>query len=266
MAIIGMGRVGIRSIAAPPSGGGGYTTRTTALISATGISNTTLINAINTFDLGIISNSLPFGADDALYLGVLGSNSANTYNFIDTSKYQLTLFGGWNSTKGLKGNGVNTYANTGWVPSSIISSVNNGTWGFYSRNNINTISAYYYPLASLTPANNSFGAFKYSDSKLYPMIQNNSFDGVTPYKYTGMFQSSRTSSSNVDLLVTQTNSSITRASAGLATAQVTLGDNSLVTGLDYCCTYLSANQWTLAQKQTMETLVTTFLTTLSLNV
>lgn len=245
--------------------GGGYTARTTALITATGITNTTLINAINTLDLGIISNSLPFASDDALYLGTLGSNSANTYNFIDTTKYQLTLVGGWTSTTGLKGNGINAYAETGWIPSARISSVNNGAWGFYSRNSINGTS-YYYPLASLTPANNSFGAFKYSDSKLYPMIQNNSFDGVTPYKYTGMFQSSRTSSSNVDLLVTQTNSSITRASAGLATAQVTLGDASLVTGLDYCCTYLSANQWTLAQKQTFETLVTTFLTTLGLNV
>jgi hypothetical protein len=98
------------------------------------------------------------------------------------------------------------------------------------------------------------------------MIQNNSFDGLTPYKYTGMFQSSRTSSTNVDLLVTQTNTSITRASVGLATDQVRLGDISLGTGLDYCCTYLSANQWTLSQKQTFETLVTTFLTTLGLNV
>ena len=245
--------------------GGGYTARTTALISATGITNTTLINAINTLDLGIISNSLPFSADDALYLGTLGSNSANTYNFIDTTKYQLTLIGGWSSTTGLKGNGVNSYAQTGWIPSARISGVNNGTWGFYSRNSINAAS-YYYPLISNTPAGNSFGVYKYADSKLYPLIQNNSFDGITPYKYVGMFQSSRTSSSNVDLLVTQTNSSITRASVGLSTAQVTLGDNSFSTGLDYCCTYLSANQWTLAQKQTMETLVTTFLTTLGLNV
>lgn len=108
--INGIGRVGIR--VAPTSGGGGYTTRTTAFAAATGITDTTILNALNTFDLGLISNGLDTKMK-ALYPFVGGDATKHSYNFINTSNFQITWNGGVShSSFGVLFNGINGYGDT----------------------------------------------------------------------------------------------------------------------------------------------------------
>lgn len=49
---------------------------------------------------------------------MIGNTAAqHSYNLVDTSKYQITWYGGWiHSELGAKGNGTNTYGLTGFVP------------------------------------------------------------------------------------------------------------------------------------------------------
>ena len=142
MAIInGIGRVGIRSIAAPS--GGGYTTRTTAFAAATGIADTTILNALNTFDTGLISNGLDTKMK-ALYPFVGGTSNTHRYNFMDArdldAAFRITWFGGiTHNASGVTGNGTNGYGNTNLIPSTTLSQ-NNVSIGVNISSNYNGVA------------------------------------------------------------------------------------------------------------------------------
>lgn len=126
-----------RLISTMSSGGGAYTPRTTAFATATGISDTTILNALNTFDLGLISNSLD-SKMVALYPFVGGTADAHKYNFFDPRDldvaFRLNFYGGWvHSSNGIQGNGF-TYADTFLIPSTSLS-LNNTHASIYSRTN-----------------------------------------------------------------------------------------------------------------------------------
>lgn len=97
-----------------------YTARTTAFIAATGISDTTIINALNTMDLSLISAGLDTKIK-ALYPFVGGAASTHKYNFMQAvdsdAAFRLQFFGGWvHSSTGAKPNGTNGYAITYYNP------------------------------------------------------------------------------------------------------------------------------------------------------
>lgn len=78
-----------------------------------GLTDVPTLEILNTFEQGLIDNSLT-SIFKALYLFVGGNSTLHSYNFIDTSLYQLTFFGGWtHSSTGSKPNGTNAYAGTG---------------------------------------------------------------------------------------------------------------------------------------------------------
>ena len=119
--------------------GVGYTARTSAFATATGITDTTILGALNTFDLGLISNSLDTKMK-ALYPLVGGTSTTCKYNFmnpLDTDgAFRLAFNGGWSfSTNGAKGNGTNTYANTFFNQFSNFTDWNKSSIGIYSRTN-----------------------------------------------------------------------------------------------------------------------------------
>ena len=139
MAILGMGRVGIRSIAVPSN----YTTRTTAFAAATGITDTTILNALNTFDTGLISNGLDTKMK-AIYPFVGGTSTTHKYNFINSADsngaFRLSFNGGWtHSANGITGNLVNTFADTFFIPSTQLT-LSSGHYSIYSRTNVNETS------------------------------------------------------------------------------------------------------------------------------
>ena len=93
-----------------------YTTRTTAFATATGITDTTILNALNTFDTGLISNGLDTKMK-ALYPFVGGTAVTHKFNFMDArdvdAAFRLQFNGGWvHSSTGAKPNGTNGYADT----------------------------------------------------------------------------------------------------------------------------------------------------------
>jgi hypothetical protein len=69
----------------------GYLPLTTAWIAATSETNTTILNALNTFEAGLIANSLT-GKFNALYPFVGGTSGKHSLNFIDTTTFQISFF------------------------------------------------------------------------------------------------------------------------------------------------------------------------------
>jgi len=119
-------------------GGSAYTARTTAFATATGITDTTILGALNTFDLGLISNGLDTKMK-AVYPFVGTTSSTQKYNFMDArdlnSAFRLQFFGGGTfSSNGYQPNGTNAYANTFLNPTNNLT-LNSASFGVYSRTN-----------------------------------------------------------------------------------------------------------------------------------
>ena len=111
----------------------GYLPLTTAWIAATSETDTTILNALNTFEAGLIANSLT-GKFNAIYPMVGGDAARHARNFINTSLYTLTFNGFWtHSATGALPNGVNANASTGILGSNL--TVNSNHISFYSRTN-----------------------------------------------------------------------------------------------------------------------------------
>jgi hypothetical protein len=112
----------------------GYLPLTTAWIAATGETSTTILNALNTFEAGLIANSLTTKFN-AIYPMVGGTSGKHAFNFINTSLYSLTFNGGWtHSATGALPNGTNANANT-TINANTILTVNDNHLSFYSRSN-----------------------------------------------------------------------------------------------------------------------------------
>jgi hypothetical protein len=136
----------------------GYLPLTAAWIVATGETSTTILNALNTFEAGLISNSLT-SKFNALYPFVGGTSVKHTFNFINTATFALTFTGGWtHSSTGALPNGTNAYANTGLTPSTTLT-LNDSHLSVYSRTNTNAgldsgaLSTGYSGLASRSSGN-----------------------------------------------------------------------------------------------------------------
>ena len=112
-----------------------YNPLTLAWIAATLETDTTILNALNTFEAGLIANGLT-GKFNAIYPFVGGNSTKHSFNFINTLTYQLTFFGGWthSATGALPAGG--SYANTGLTPSTILS-LNDAHLSVYTRTNTN---------------------------------------------------------------------------------------------------------------------------------
>lgn len=110
----------------------GYNPLTLAWIDETGETDTTIIDALNTLEQGLIDNSLT-SKILALYPMVGGTATKHKYNFMNTAAYQITFSGGiTHSSTGVLFNGTNGNGDTGIVPRSVLTQFNSG-FGYYSR-------------------------------------------------------------------------------------------------------------------------------------
>jgi hypothetical protein len=112
-----------------------YNPLTTAWIAATGETSTTILNALNTFEAGLIANSLTTKFN-ALYPFVGGTNTKHSYNFINTLTFPLSFLGGWTHSATGALPAFNGYATTGIIPSTTLS-LNDTHLSAYLRNNTN---------------------------------------------------------------------------------------------------------------------------------
>ena len=224
--INGIGRVGIRI--APPSGGG-YTTRTQAFAAATGIADTTILNALNTFDLGLISNGIDTKMK-ALYPFVGGTASTHKFNFMDArdlnAAFRLQFNGGWvHSSTGALPNGTNAYANTYLNPMAQSITDASAHLSYYARTSATTSDP-----AEIANYTNTSEAF---------VLQSKSSSGANRYFYglgqaatrqvttapTGLMMGSSVSSARRDLYFNGT--SVANSTASFP---VTLGNYPLYIG------------------------------------
>jgi hypothetical protein len=118
-----------------------YTTRTTAFATATGITDTTILGALNTFDLGLISNSLD-SKMKAVYPFVGSTSTTQKYNFMDArdlnAAFRLQFNGGGTfSNNGYQPNGTNAYADTFYNQTTQGDLATSGHLSYYSRTNSN---------------------------------------------------------------------------------------------------------------------------------
>jgi hypothetical protein len=116
----------------------GYLPLTTAWIAATLETDTTILNALNTFEASLIANSM--SSDLIAYYPMVGGDSTkHSYNFMNTSLYNLSFNGFWtHSATGALPNGTNAYANTGYNINLL--SQNDTHISYYSRTS-NTTNA-----------------------------------------------------------------------------------------------------------------------------
>lgn len=119
--------------------GVGYTARTTAFATATGITDVTILGALNTFDLGLISNSLD-SKMKAVYPFLGGTSTTHKFNFMNAvdsdAAFRLQFNGGWtHSSTGALPNGTNAYANTFYNATSLGDSAATAHLSYYSRTN-----------------------------------------------------------------------------------------------------------------------------------
>lgn len=117
------------------------TARTAALISITGITDSTIIAAVNTFDLYLIANSLSTQFY-AMYLVVGGSATTHKYNFFNAvdsdAAFRLAFNGGWtHNANGMLPNGTTGYANTFFNPNTTMS-LNDAALSVYNGTNTST--------------------------------------------------------------------------------------------------------------------------------
>lgn len=182
-----------------------YTARTTAFASATSITDTTILNALNTFDLGLISNGLDTKMK-ALYPFVGGTSTTHKYNFMNAvdsdAAFRLQFNGGWtHSNTGAKPSGTNGYANTFLIPATTLTTMSQHI-SYYSQNNISTTGIIDFGLQDdkATGASGSlYGSYYANSSQSNVNIQSSDANRIffTETNSLGFLMGSRTSSTSV---------------------------------------------------------------------
>ena len=176
----------------------GYLPLTTAWIAATLETDTTILNALNTFEAGLIANSLT-GKFNAIYPMVGGNSTKHSYNFINPSTFQLSFNGFWtHSANGALPNGTNAYADTFLTPSVTLTTFN-AHLSFYSRTSALNASK-----VSIGSTNGSYTTshqliLKWTDGNAIGMINNYIFASTANVTSTGWYMTSRTANNSIKL-------------------------------------------------------------------
>lgn len=227
---IGIG-IGIPFIR-PTSGGGGNTPRVAAFLTATGITDATIISALNTMDSALISAGLlPSGTGagkiKALYPFVGGSASTHKYNFVDPrdldAAFRLSFNGGWtHSANGAAGNGTNTNANTYFLMNSSLQ--NDISFYWYLRNASGGAS----PIMAASPNSNNINFYNNFGGDIYARTNG----GGGPHGFAAVptqgYFASRLNSS--DILVGKNGTYTTYAQSSVTpnNEEILLGGNSSI--------------------------------------
>jgi hypothetical protein len=110
-----------------------YGTLTTAWITATGETDTTILSALNTLESDLSTYGLT-SKMKALYPFVGGTSTKHSYNFINTGLYQITWYGGiTHNSNGITGNGSNAYGDTAFNLTTNFNSTSDASIGCYIR-------------------------------------------------------------------------------------------------------------------------------------
>lgn len=246
--------------------GSSYSTRTQAFATATGITDATILNALNTFDLGLISNGLD-SKIKVLYPFVGGTSITCSYNFMNTASNQITWYGGWTySSNGITPNGTNAYGDCNFNIATTSSSLTpqNNSVSFYSR----TDSQAGYDVHGAATANQLGIIARYTNGKAYYLVDSSYTPNVTNSSGTGFYLGTATSSTtklfkNGTSIVTGTTSQ-TSFSGVSGPLKIATGDSTY--GNKQCAFIHAGFGFSDSEASTFYTLVQTLQTSLSRNV
>jgi len=123
------------------SGGASYGALTTAWITATGETDTTIINSVNDLETGLNLYGLTSKLV-SLYMNRTGNATKDAFDFINTSRSQAFSSGFTLTTQGAKPNGTSSFANTNInFNTSLI--LNNISVGYSTNENTNGVAGGY---------------------------------------------------------------------------------------------------------------------------
>ena len=213
----GIGRVGWKNYVSP------ITTRTAAFATATGITDTTILNALNTFDIGLISNGLATKMK-AIYPFVGGTANTHKYNFMDPIAFRLVFYGGGIfSTNGYQPNAINAYADT-LLHDKYNLTLNSTHISYYSRtNSIGNFGEMGNLGAHLGGSPGINLNLKKSDGNFYPRVADNNTGITNSDTSQGLFISNRTNSTQVRAFQNGTLKLITSNSISLSDLNIYIG-------------------------------------------
>jgi hypothetical protein len=255
------------------------TVRTNSFLSASSISDATIRGALNTMDIGLISNSLDTKMR-ALYPFVGGSASTHKWNFMDArdldAAFRLTFSGTWtHSSTGSLPNGTNAFANTFLVGSSQFNTTTFNHLSYYSRSN--TAFAGEYAMGAFDGTGNHAMiirrdtglSFLVSD---YPSGTSFRTASATIADGRGLFLGSQTGSNlklfrNGSVIASNTAATTNAAQSTRSIYIGALNQTSIVNYTNKECAFASLGQGLSDSEVTaFNTIVTTFQTTLGRNV
>lgn len=172
-----------------------YTARTIAFIASTGIADLTIINALNTLDLALISAGIDTKMI-ALYPFVGGTATTHKYNFMDAqdtnAAFRLTFYGGLtHSSTGILGNGSTGYIDTNCAHNNLAQ--NSAHISFYSRT---SGDIHRFDMAVMDGAGTSRLEIicKWTDNTMYYGVNCGELSAGTPTNGAGLFVANRTAS------------------------------------------------------------------------
>ena len=192
---------------------------TTAWITATGETDPTIIGALNTLETDLTTYGLT-SKMKALYPFVGGTAAKHSYNFMNTSLFPISWFGGGtHSSTGYLTNGTNAYGNTGFSLSGNLSQ-NSVSLGVYSRTSNSSNGAHGVHIAG-TCLFSIWEQWTNGLSYIYPNTTGGS--GLIFTNSLGFFQGSRNDSANILHSRNSATSTATEPSATLSSANFYIG-------------------------------------------
>jgi hypothetical protein len=206
--------VGIRVGGFTPSSGGGLNPDAQAFITATGITNPTQVNAINT----LVNDLQGYGLwtkMKAIYPFVGGTSTTCKYNLKDPrdldAAFRLVFNGGWTfASTGATPNGTNGYADT-FINLNTMNSINDISYGYYSRTNSKSRGSFGWGVPS--GINNQFW-IRYHDNNKYGYLFDSGNDGGSALDCRGFNAMSRIASTTKYIQLNSTINTYSSASSG----------------------------------------------------
>lgn len=242
----------------------GYTARTTAFATATGITDVTILGALNTLDIAI-GSFFDSGRINAFFPRVGGTVNTCKYNFVNTATFLNTYSGGWTfNSNGQFPNGTNALCDSGWNPTTQ-ASTNKGGYGIYLRSN--TADAQVPLMANATGI--YFGLFPYNSiTRMYYCNNNLATVYESPTIYHKFQQSSRSNSTTNLISAEAQQWTESQSTSTTVNDTVKFGGHASIgySSVGQGSSYLSTDTITLAEQLTIRTAIITFETALSRNV
>ena len=244
----------------------------TAWAAATGVTDPTLLGALNTLVTGMDGAGI-LNLYDCIYVLLGGSASANKYNLINAvdsdAAYRLTFAGGLtHQSSGVLPDGTTGYANTHWTP-SVDASGTAGGMGYYSRTNESKASI---DIGSYGGGGENDIYIVYPAYGSFYMWNNSgSATAVTNADSRGWYRSNRTATNqqgwkNGVKVIDEAKASGASTYSTYLFCGNAAGTANYFSGKECALAVVTPNSFTAGQLEAEYTLINAFMTTLGINV